>query len=149
MTIDRCRYGFFASSFDPFPHPGHLWAMEQAVLSGQCDYIIAAIHADPTRERPWKHPTVCTVEERRQMLSAIRMVDTVLIYASEPELLLLLKTTDHDVRILGDDYIGKPDFTGSELGKPVFYAKRKPDWSSTNFMDRIARAVARDCACKS
>ena len=41
-----------------------------------------------------------------------------------------------DVRILGEDYIGKP-FTGDDLDIKVIYTTRSHDWSTTKVKDLI------------
>ena len=42
-----------------------------------------------------------------------------------------------DIRILGEDYIGKP-FTGDDLPPKVVYTTRAHGWSTTKMKDMIA-----------
>lgn len=130
--------GVLASSFDPFPHPGVIWAMRQAVWVGGCESIVALLHIDPSIERPQKRKPIMSVEERQVMLSAIGQVSVVHLYSTEDELLELLRGLCPHVRVLGEDYIGNA-FTGQELGQPVFYAKRREEWSGTKFTERIRK----------
>lgn len=133
------RIGFIASCFDPFPHPGHVWAMSQAVEACDLDEIVIALHIDPTIERPAKRKPALTVEERMYLLWSIKWVRRSPIpYNTEAELYNILKAVAPDVRILGDDYKDKT-VTGDDLDIPVFYAKRRDDWSGTEFTKRIMR----------
>lgn len=133
-----CVPGVLCGSFDPFPHCGHLWAMRQALEAGVCNTIWIGLHTDPSIERPHKRKPSLAVEERRRLLEAIRWVSLIEEYETEADLLAMLKRWGTHVRIQGDDYIGEP-FTGRELGMKVFYAKRKPGWSGTEFEERIRR----------
>ena len=130
--------GVLCGSFDPFPHCGQLWAMRQALEAGVCSTIWIGLHVDPSIERPKKRRPTLTVEERRHLLEAIRWVSLIEEYETEADLLAMLKRWGPHVRIQGEDYIGK-QFTGKELGMEVFYAKRKPGWSGTEFEERIRR----------
>jgi hypothetical protein len=58
------------------------------------------------------------------------------MYQTEEELLELMITFDLDVRILGEDYLGKP-FTGNTLNHEVIYTTRSHEWSTTKFKNRI------------
>ena len=130
--------GFLASAFDPL-HPGYVWAMQQAIDAGLCKQVIAALHTDPSIERGKPKP-VLTVEERLVLLSALKQTARVAIYDTEQELRKLLATVGPVVRILGDDYLGNP-YVGDDLGFPVFYAKRREDWSGTKFRERWAKCL--------
>ena len=50
----------------------------------------------------------------------------------------LIKFWKPDVRILGEDYIGK-DFTGSDLPPKIIYTTRSHGWSTTKLKDLIAK----------
>ena len=126
--------GLLASAFDPL-HPGYLLAMNQALDAGVCEGIIAALHIDPSIERGKPKP-VLTVEERGYLLANLKPVWEVIPYETEQDLYDLLFTVRPSVRIMGDDYIGKP-YVGDDLPIPVFYAKRRADWSGTLFRERM------------
>ena len=68
---------------------------------------------------------------------SIKHIDEVYMYQTEEELLELMKTFDIDVRILGEDYLGK-SFTGDNLDHEVIYTTRSHEWSTTRFKNRIA-----------
>ena len=135
-AVSGSRRGFLAGCFDPFPHPGVLRAMEQATYACSLSGIIVGLHIDPSLERPEKAKNVMTIAERLVMLRALRWVTGIHLYERESDLLALLKSVKPDVRIMGEDYKGKT-FTGDELEIPVFYATRYPEWSATEFKNRI------------
>lgn len=126
--------GLLASAFDPL-HPGYTWAMDQAIEAGVCTGIIAALHADPSLQRGKPQP-ILTVEERGYLLSSLRQVVDVIPYNTEEDLYDLICAVRPAVRILGEDYVGQP-YIGDDLPIPVFYAKRRPDWSGTTFRQRM------------
>lgn len=135
------RTGFIASCFDPFPHPGIIKAMEEAMFAAKLDGFIVALHSDPSIERPEKSRPYLTLKEREIMVKAIKYVWYVEAYDTEEDLLQLLAETKPDVRVLGDDYKDKSSFTGSELDIPVYYSKRYDGWSGTDFRKRIQGGV--------
>ena len=135
------RTGFIAGCFDPFPHPGIIKAMEEAVFSAQLDGFIVALHSDPSIERPEKSGPYLTLEEREIMVKAIKYVWYVEPYDTEEELLKILELTKPDVRVLGDDYKGQESFTGDHLDIPIYYARRYKGWSGTDFRKRIQGGV--------
>ena len=71
------------------------------------------------------------------MLMSIKHVDEVYMYQTEEELYDLMKLFDCDVRILGEDYLGK-SFTGDDLRADVIYTTRSHEWSTTKFKNRVA-----------
>ena len=137
MSESSPKIGFIAGCFDPFPHPGQIWAMKQAVDAGVCEKIVVGLHVDPSIERATKSRMYCSVEERTLMLEALRWTERVIPYVTEGDLVAMLREVNPDVRILGDDYKDRDDFTGSELGLPLFFSERKDGWSGTDFRRRI------------
>lgn len=132
------RLGILASAFSPFPTPGHLWAMQQAVDAKVCDGILAAIQVDPSTERPEKRKPALSLAERTMILESIRHVRKTIWYDTEAELLDIMRHLRPAVRILGEDHFFDRN-TGDDLDPPipVFWAKRKPEWSGTEFARRI------------
>lgn len=137
MTV---RLGLLASAFDPW-HPGYVYTIRQAILSGRCDGILAALHVDPSVERPEKRRPAMTVDERREILLGCRWVECVETYATEHDLAELVWAFQPALRILGQDAIRKP-ITGAVSRIPVFYAVRRPGWSGTEFARRTAASYA-------
>jgi glycerol-3-phosphate cytidylyltransferase len=133
VKIDKI--GITAGNFDII-HPGYIMLFEDAKINA-CNYLIVALHGDPTIERPHKCKPVQSIKDRELILKSIRYVDEVIHYNTEAELAELIKNTKHDVRIIGSDYIDK-DFTGKHLSKEVFYHKRYHSHSITALKKRIA-----------
>lgn len=69
---------------------------------------------------------------------AIQYIDAVYTYQTEEELYELIKYWKPDIRILGEDYLGKP-FTGDDLPPKVIYTTRSHGWSTTKLKDLITR----------
>lgn len=131
------KKGLIAGNFDVI-HPGYIRFFKDA--KSHCDYLIIALHEDPTIERPQKAKPVLNKEERTEVLLSIKHIDEVVYYNTEVELLELLRNIKPHVRILGSDYRGKK-FTGDNLGIPVHYHKRDHNWSTTKFKDLITEQV--------
>lgn len=129
--------GIIAGSFDLL-HPGYIKMFKESKQI--CKTLIIALQDDPTVERSHKCKPVQTWEEREEILSSIRYVDSVLRYTTESELATLLSGTPHDVRILGEDYLGKP-FTGDFLKKKVYYCKRDHNYNLTSLKQKIVSSV--------
>jgi glycerol-3-phosphate cytidylyltransferase len=60
------------------------------------------------------------------------------VHQTEEELLELINFFKPDVRILGEDYIGK-NFTGDNLDIKIIYTTRSHDWSTTKIKDLITK----------
>lgn len=130
--------GIIAGNFDVI-HPGYIRYFRDA-KENACEHLIIALHVDPTVENTDKFPPVLTVEERTEILMAIKYVDEVVCYDTEADLLNTLKIVKPSVRVLGSDYQGKR-YTGDDLGIPVYYHVRDHDWSTTKFKNEIADQV--------
>lgn len=125
--------GFVASTFDLF-HAGHILMLKEAKT--QCDYLIVGLQSDPTVDRDWKNKPVQTLFERFVQVSACKYVDEIVPYTTESELLDILQSYDIDVRIVGEEYLGK-QFTGCELDMKVYYNKRRHSFSSSELRCRV------------
>ena len=69
---------------------------------------------------------------------SIQYIDEVYMYQTEKELLDLIKVFKPDLRVLGEDYLGKP-FTGDDLPIKVLYTSRSHGWSTTKLKDLITQ----------
>jgi glycerol-3-phosphate cytidylyltransferase len=125
--------GFVASSFDLL-HAGHCLYLKEA--KQVCDYLIAALHVDPSIERANKNKPIQSLEERKIQLESTKYIDEVVIYNTEEELKNILKNKLPDVRILGSDAKGKT-ITGEEYCKEIYYHERNHNWSSSELRKRF------------
>ena len=107
------RTGITFSTFDLF-HAGHVKMLEDA--KRKCDYLIVGIQTDPTLDRSYKNKPIQSLVERYIRIKECKYVDEVVPYTTENELLEILYSFNIDVRIIGENYLGK-DFTGKQLIK--------------------------------
>ena len=125
--------GITASCFDLF-HAGHVLMLQEA--KEQCDRLVVALQTDPTIDRPEKNKPVQSVFERWVQVEGCKYVDQVIPYATEEDLLNILKSYHWGVRIIGEDYYGK-QFTGSDLDIDIYYNTRRHDFSTSELRKRI------------
>jgi len=127
--------GFTAGNFDLL-HPGYIYTFEEA--KKHCEIFMIFLQKDPSQTRNTKYKPVIPYYERYKTLMAIEHIDEVYLYQTEQELYDLIKHFQPDVRILGEDYIGKP-FTGDDLPPRVVYTTRSHEWSTTKLKDLITK----------
>ena len=133
------KIGVIAGNFDVI-HPGYIKMFQEC--RRHCTRLIVLLHEDPSIERLDKLKPILTVDERREILQSLWMVDEVITYSTEKILYEFIKGIDPDIRFLGDDYIGK-DFTGKDLGTLIHYIDRSHGWSTTKYKQLIANEVQR------
>ena len=133
MDSKKGRIGFTAGNFDLL-HPGYIYTFEAA--KENCDYFVVFLQRDPSLTRFTKYKPVVPLYERYKVLMSIKYIDEVVCYDDEDDLLRLIEFYKPDVRILGDDYIGKR-FTGDHLPIDVVYTTRAHGWSTTKIKDLI------------
>tara|TARA_Y100000114_G_scaffold101094_1_gene94251 strand:+ start:2573 stop:3007 length:435 start_codon:yes stop_codon:yes gene_type:complete len=127
--------GFTAGNFDLI-HPGYIYTFEEA--KRHCDYFMVFLQRDPSETRFTKYKPVVPLYERYKTLMAIQYIDEVVTYQTEEDLVKLIEFYNPDVRILGDDYIGKR-FTGDHLPIKVVYTTRSHGWSTTKIKNLITK----------
>jgi len=133
-NVSDLKTGFIAGSFD-LVHPGYIKMFEDA--KRVCDFLIVALHDDPSSERPHKNKPVQTVKERGIILGAIKHIDDIVCYKTEDDLYNLLQELRPDVRILGSDYKSNPNYTGYDLNIPIYFHSRDHRWSCSELKSRI------------
>tara|TARA_B100000902_G_scaffold275286_1_gene261077 strand:+ start:71 stop:514 length:444 start_codon:yes stop_codon:yes gene_type:complete len=127
--------GFTAGNFDLL-HPGYIYTFEEA--KKHCDKFIVFLQRDPSEHRKSKYKPVIPIYERYKTLMSLKYIDEVYIYQTEEDLLNLINFFKPDVRILGEDYIGK-SFTGDDLPIKIIYTTRSHGWSTTKIKDLITK----------
>ena len=131
------KTGVIAGNFDVI-HPGYIKMFKEC--KSYCQQFVILLHVDPSIERPEKLKPILTKEERTEILTSIRWIDSIAYYTYEKELVELLKGLQPDIRFLGDDYRGKT-YTGFELDIPIHYLNRDHGWSTTKFKKLIADSI--------
>tara|TARA_B100000427_G_scaffold192052_1_gene159658 strand:- start:28 stop:567 length:540 start_codon:yes stop_codon:yes gene_type:complete len=130
------KKGIIAGAFDVI-HPGYIRMFKDA--KAHCNHLTVALHEDPSMARPHKLKPVQTVEERKEILYAIRYVDNVVVYQAEETFLSYLD--DYDIRFLGTDYMDG-SYTGKDLSIDVVWLDREGhDYSSTKLKFDIYNSV--------
>lgn len=123
-------------------HPGHQQLLNGA--RGEGDMLIVAVNSDPSvrqlkgRERP-----VWTQEERVEMLSALEVVDYVIVF-DEDEPNQLLEELRPDVLVKGSEYrdgvvVGREIVEG--YGGRVAFVEQLPGISTTLLLERCRDAA--------
>ena len=98
------KKGFICGVFDLF-HMGHVLAFKECRM--HCTHLTVAVNSaenidpiiNPNKEKP-----VFLLSHRVELLKECRLVDEVLVYNNEDELVRLLDQGNYDVRFLGQDY---------------------------------------------
>ncbi len=120
-------------------HLGHIKALEYAKT--KCDYLIVALNCNPCDNKA-KNKPVESIYERFSRVDSLKVVDKVIPYEGEADLLLLLQTVSHDCRFVGADH--KDDYTGRayecENGIEQITVPRSHNISSTLLRERITAA---------
>ena len=133
--MNKETLGFTAGNFDLL-HPGYIRCFREA--KRHCDRFIVFLQIDPSLHRKSKYKPVISLYNRYEALMSIKYIDDVYTYQTEEELAGLIKFWKPDIRILGEDYIGKP-FTGDDLPPTVIYTTRSHEWSTTKLKDLITK----------
>ena len=133
--MKKYRLGFTAGNFDLL-HPGYIYTFEEA--KKHCEKFIVFLQRDPSLTRNSKYKPVIPAWDRYRALMSLSTIDEVFMYQTEDELLELIKFWKPDLRILGEDYIGK-SFTGDDLPIKVIYTSRSHGWSTTKLKDLITK----------
>ena len=137
-NVSNClimNIGFTCSCFDLF-HAGHIMMLKEC--KDNCDYLIVGLQTDPTIDRPEKNKPIQTVFERFIQLQACKYIDEIVVYATESELLDVLRSYKLNTRFVGEEYRAK-EFTGKDLVH-VHYNSRKHSFSTTELRQRVIEA---------
>ena len=130
------KKGIVAGAFDVI-HPGYIRMFKDA--KKHCNHLTIALHEDPSMARPHKLKPVQTVEERKEILKAIKYVDDVVVYQAEETFLSYLE--DYDIRFLGSDYLDG-SYTGKHIPIEIVWLGRDDhEYSSTKLKTDIYNSV--------
>jgi len=132
------KVGFTCSTFDLL-HAGHIGMLREA--KEHCDYLIVGLQSDPTIDRPdTKNKPIQTMVERYAQLNALHLVDEIVPYQTEEDLIDILELFAIDVRFLGEEYREK-EFTGKDVcrkrGIDLHFNKRDHRFSTSSLRKRV------------
>ena len=126
--------GIIAGAFDLI-HPGYIRMFKECKT--HCNHLTVALHEDPSFFRSYKLKPVQTLEERKEILKAIRYVDDIVVYQAEDTFLSYL--CEYSIRFLGDDYIDG-SYTGKDNSINIVFVDRSHDYSTTELKRKIAKS---------
>ena len=129
------KKGIIAGAFDVI-HPGYIRMFKDA--KEYCNHLTVALHEDPSVARPKKLKPTQTVEERKEILHAIRYVDDVVIYQEEETFLSYLN--DYHIRFLGTDY-ANGGYTGKDDPIKIVWLDRIHNYSTTKLKRDIVKSM--------
>jgi glycerol-3-phosphate cytidylyltransferase len=135
------KVGITFSAFDLL-HAGHIGMLREA--RANCDYLIVGLQTDPTIDRPnEKNKPVQTLVERYAQLNALKLVDEIVPYQTEQDLVDILELFQVDVRFLGEEYREK-EFSGKDVcrkrGIQLYFNKRDHRFSTSDLRKRVVEA---------
>lgn len=131
----------FTNGVFDLPHPGHVGSLRAAKAFG--DILVVAINSDESVAR-LKGPSrpIIPASERARILSAMEMVDYVVIFPEDTPL-KTVKALQPDVIAKGAEYRGR-EVVGADVvmasGGRVEFLPMEDGISSTEIIDRIRQA---------
>jgi len=127
--------GFTASTFDLL-HTGHIAMLEEA--ASQCDFLIVGLLTDPTRDRPdTKNKPIQSTFERWVQAQAIKVIDMLIPFDTEEDLVTMIKMIKPNLRFVGEEYKGT-HHTGWDIKDvKIIYNKREHNYSSHVLREKI------------
>ncbi len=132
--------GYTQGTYDMF-HIGHLNLLRNAKM--HCDYLIVGVNSDElVAEYKNKHPII-PIEERIEIVRAIRYVDEVLVTRTLDKV-AMWKQLHFDEIYIGDDWLGNARWeqTGRDLellGAKLIYLPHTRDVSSTLLREKLVQ----------
>lgn len=130
--------GYTAGVFDMF-HIGHLNLLRQA--KEYCEILVVGVNSDNLVQSYKGRKTVINENERRDIVSSIRVVDKAAVVDTLDKA-EALKKYRFDVLFIGDDWKGTPRWNETEeqmksLGVDVVYLSRTKGISSTEIREKL------------
>lgn len=134
--------GYVPGAWDMF-HVGHLNIIKHARPS--CDWLIAGVVTDESVVRVKGHEPMIPLEDRLEVVRAIRLVDEVVVDDSTDKA-QMWERLRFDVIFKGDDWQGTPkgdrlEESMTKLGVRVIYFPYTPYISSTDIRRRLDMAM--------
>jgi len=133
----RMKIGFLSGTFDLF-HIGHLNLLRRA--KQYCDYLIVGVHPPGSSHK--NKPTFIPLEERMEIIGAIKYVDKVVVTLDEDDAMYDLYP--YDFLFVGSDYKGTERFNRYEQklcpkGVQIIYFPYTQGTSSTQLRETLMR----------
>jgi D-beta-D-heptose 7-phosphate kinase/D-beta-D-heptose 1-phosphate adenosyltransferase len=125
---------FLSGAFDIL-HRGHVELLKYAKSQG--DWLTVAVDTDSrVKEKKGESRPFNNIEDRIFVLSAIFYVNEVFIFATDEELIKLVKNEQPDLLLAGSDWEGKK-IVGGEYAKQIVFFPRIEPYSTTRILNEI------------
>ena len=133
----RLKVGFLSGTFDLF-HIGHLNLLRRA--KQYCDYLVVGVHPPGSSHK--NKPTFIPLEERMEIIRAIKYVDEVVVTLDEDD--AMYELIPYDFLFVGSDYKGTERFNRYEKelcpkGVQIIYFPYTQGTSSTQLREALMR----------
>ena len=130
--------GFTAGTFDMF-HIGHLNLLRNA--KSRCDYLIVGVNSDQLVEEYKHKKAVVPLEERMEIVRALRCVDEVMRIDTLDKV-VSWKKKHYDLHFIGDDWKGDERWKRTEeemlqYGVKVVYLPYTEGTNSTLLREKL------------
>ncbi len=135
----RYGTGLVMGVFDLF-HIGHLRLIRRA--KAECEFLRVALLSDELVMKFKHHPPVIPLEERLEIVSALRDVDDAVAITDDPSRLVEWHRRPFDCFFSGDDYDGDPYWEWErgelrKLGADIRFFPYTKEQSSTKIRGKI------------
>lgn len=125
------RRGFCLGRFDLLHH-GHIQLFKLGKKN--CDHLIVGIMYQPFKSLENKKQ-VFLPEERKEIISAIRYVDEVVMFSEENEVFKWLEINKPDILVTGEEYRNNQPLSKYFKQENIIYSKEKA--RSSEIKDKI------------
>ena len=130
--------GYTQGTYDMF-HIGHLNLIKHA--KEKCDYLIVGVNTDDLVKSYKNKTAIVSLEERMEIISAIRYVDKV-VACNTLDKVKMQKELHFDKIFIGDDWKGNKRWAKTEkemleLGAEVVYLPHTEGTSSTILREKL------------
>ncbi len=130
--------GYTAGTFDMF-HIGHLNLIKNA--KSRCDYLVVGVNSDRLVEEYKGKRVVVPIEERMEIIRALRFVDDVVCVDSLDKK-IAWNQMHYDLLFIGDDWKGNPRWEATakemkELGVETIFLPHTEGTNSTLLREKL------------
>ena len=131
MTLPL-KTGFVNGCFDVL-HVGHIRMLQFA--KRECEHLVVGIDSDD-RVKLLKGSTrpINNQLDRKEFLLSLSCVDEVRVFATDQELINLIKSVSPDIMVVGSDYQGKT-VIGSEHAQQLIFFDRIAGYSTSKIVE--------------
>ncbi|MBO5007463.1 MAG: adenylyltransferase/cytidyltransferase family protein [Clostridia bacterium] len=138
--MSKYKIGYTTGVFDMF-HIGHLNILRRA--KEQCDYLIVGVSTDELVQKNKNKTPVIPLEQRMEIVKAIRYVDEVVIQPDKDKFGAWQKYK-FDKMFVGSDWQGTPEWTEFEKqfaqsGVEIVYLPHTDGISSTMLTEKLKK----------